>query len=315
MPLIDPAFLPKRDARGRFLEAPAWLKPGWKYANERGFGLGGVNRKRCVHGTCRDIPLRGSEFCHHHDRARQLKRQEELRTGKGKPMTPAESTRLYRANARNLWRHAPWTPMATIWLAPKLEAGFAVDCRNAGLSLSQTAPVLANTLRWAWRRSVLNFDDDPGWRRALAAARERQAKLAAMPESYNYQAPSATAPEDPRIKIITRRAAAWEPARAAPPVDRTTKAKARRQRQAPPTASGPARVDFDWRAFQAAHWREVFGPLFHSLRIDPEEADGEIGRQLAVAWHAVLDELEQAGGAVGPAQKHWHELLRRLKPI
>jgi hypothetical protein len=86
----------------------------------------------------------------------------ELRTGKGKPATPAELARLHRANMKRIWERAPWWPGATIWLCPDLEAAFAEDCRRAGLDPAGTAPVILNTLRWCWRRSVLDRDDDPG---------------------------------------------------------------------------------------------------------------------------------------------------------
>ena len=56
----------------------------------------------------------------------------------------------------------------------------------------------------------------------------------------------------------------------------------------------------------------MFAAVFKTHRLDLD-ADGEIGRQLALAWRAVLDEREQLGeGAYGAANKRWHELLRQL---
>ena len=60
----------------------------------------------------------------------------ELRTNTGRPMTPAESIRLYRADAKSLWQRAPWFPAMTIWLAPKLEVDL---CRR--LPASGPVPV------------------------------------------------------------------------------------------------------------------------------------------------------------------------------
>jgi hypothetical protein len=234
---------------------------------------------------------------------------EELRTGTGKPMTPFESTRLFRANVMNLWRRAPWFPLATIWFPRNLETDFTEHCRRAGLVPDQTAPVVLNTLRWCWRRSVLNYNDDPGWQRALAAARKRMAKIGPPPEGYSYTPPADTPPTDPRINTVTQRMDPYQAAQAGTPVDRTTKAKARK-------AHGHrfrAPASFDWSAFLSEHWSETFGPLFRSHRLDPDEADGELGRRLAVAWRAVLDERERLDGAVGAANRNWHALLREIK--
>ena len=224
-------------------------------------------------------------------------------------MTPAESTRLFWLTTQKLWNRAPWLPMATIWLAPRVEVAFAADCHNAGLPLPEIAPAIANNLRWSWVRSVLNHHDGPGWLLSLAAARQRQAKLDPPPADYAYWAPSATPPDDPRIRVVTRRAAAWEPASANPVVDRATRAKQRRQHSTLPKA--PA--DFAWRDFLDEHWSAVFGPLFRAHRLDPAEVDGELGRSLAVAWHQALREQAKLGdGSVGPQQRRWHKLLRTL---
>jgi hypothetical protein len=309
MPSIDPLSLPKRDARGRLLEQPPGLQPGWGRINAAGLGLGGSARIRCGYGGCRAVPVRGSDRCQHHDRNWRRKRLKQLRTSKGSPMTPVESTRLFRANAKNLWQRAPWLAMATIWLAPRFEAAFAADCHNAGLPLAETAPSTANILRWSWRCNCLNHRDDPAWLRSVKAAHKRQAKLGLPPDGYAYQPPPDTPPTDPRIKAVTRRAAAWEPASANPVVDRATRAKQRQRRLPPPQV--PA--NFDWRDFLDTHWASTFGPLFAARCLDPAEADGELGHALAAAWHGVLSEQAQLGdGSVGPQQRHWHALLRGL---
>jgi len=306
MSSIDPSLLPRRDARGHFLEAPPWLQPGWRRINALGLGLGGQARLRCAYGGCRDVPVRGSDRCWHHDQNWRKRRLTELRTGKGKPMTRAECAKLFRLDTQNMWNRAgPWLPMLTIWFAPRIETAFAADCHNAGLPLSKLAPAIANNLRWSWARSVLNHRDDPGWQRSLAAARRRQLKLA-PPEGNDYQPPSATPPHDPRVRVITRRAVAWEPASANPVIDRSTKAKLRRQRRAP--LKPPA--GFRWRQFLATHWRAIFAPLFGRYRIDPDEADGAAAEQLVIAYRALLDERKHR--AVGPAQRCWSELLQSL---
>jgi hypothetical protein len=173
----------------------------------------------------------------------------QLREGKGKPPTPAESARWFRADLKRLWARAPWWPGATIWLAPNLEAAFAHDCGRANLPLSRTAPAVTNTLRWCWRGSYLNHDDPEGWQRALAAARRRQAKIGEAPEDYAYEPPAPTPPADPRIKAVFRRANAFEPAGTNPVIDRTTRTKQRRQKLiAPKTPKG-----FDWQRFFARY--------------------------------------------------------------
>jgi hypothetical protein len=157
----DPSTLPLRNAKGWFLEAPIWLKPGWERINAAGLGTGGALRKLCTRVNCRGITLKGSSFCRHHDVTWRRQRLEQLRRGTGKPATPMELARLFRANAKNLWTRAPWWPALTIWLHPSLEATFAEDCRRAGLEPAETAPPVLDTLRWGWRRSVLDRDDDP----------------------------------------------------------------------------------------------------------------------------------------------------------
>jgi hypothetical protein len=287
------------------------LRPGWKRIHALGLGLGGALRQRCAYDGCRAVPVRGSDRCRLHDQNWKKQRLKELRTGKGgKPMTPAESARLFRLDTQNLWNRAgPWLPMLTIWFGPKVELAFAGACHNAALPLPKLAPAIANNLRWAWVRTNLNHRDDPGWLRSLAQARKRQAKIGPPPLDYVYAPPPATAPTDSRIRAVLRRAAAWEPAAANPVVDRTTRASQRRQRLAPFKAPD----DFAWREFLGAHWLTVFRPLFQAHRLNPTEADGELGRTLAVGWDAVLREQAKSGdGSVGPQQRRWHRLLRTL---
>jgi hypothetical protein len=236
---------------------------------------------------------------------------EQLRRGTGKPPTPTELTRLYWANMRRIWGRAPWWPGQTIWLSPALEAVFTEDCRRGGINPAEIAPVVANNLRWDWRRSVLNWRDDAGWQRALASAKKHQARIGPMPEGYSYQPPPKTPPDDPKIKAVYRRATAYELAAQSSPIDRdrTSKAKARRRRsrERQPLAA------FDTAAFIAEHWALMFADVFKSLRLEPDEIDGPIGHQLALAWHAVLDEQSKLGDqSYGPARKRWQALLRQL---
>ncbi len=211
---------------------------------------------------------------------------------------------------KRIWDRAPWWPGQTIWLAPHLEADFVEDCRRAGLDLEETAPVLTNTLRWRWRLSILDRRDDEGWRKAITAALKRQARIDPPLEGYIYQSPPATPPDDLRIKQVHRRATGYELAAQTGPVDRSTKAKQRRQR----SRERQAPAKFDASAFLAQHWPTVFGSLFKSLHLDPNEVDSPIGHRLALAWHAVITEQVRLGyDTYGPARKAWHALLRELR--
>jgi hypothetical protein len=307
----DPSTLPRRDEKGRFLEPPSWLRPGWKHLHEAGYRVGGHRQRHCARESCGDIALRHSDYCRHHDVDHRRKRLEQLRRGTGKPPTPAELTRLFRANAKALWAKSPWQPLLTLWLSPALEADFVEACRRGGLDQAEIAPVVSNTLRWVWKRSVLDRDDDEGWQRALAAVRKHQARIGEPPEGYEYSPPSAEPPDDPRIKQILRRATATELAAQTGPIDRTTKAKARRRR----SRERQAPAKFDAPEFIGEHWASTFAPVFKSLRLEPDDIDGPIGHQLAVAWRAVLDEEAKLGDqSYGPARKRWHALLRELQP-
>jgi hypothetical protein len=215
---------------------------------------------------------------------------------------------LFRADIKAMWSRAPWRTGATIWFAPRLEAAFAEDCQRAGVSLPRTAPVVVNNLRWAWWRSRLNRDDPEGWHRALDAACRRQSRIGEAPVDYLHQPPSLTPPADARIKVVTRRAHAFEPARTKPLVDRATRAKARR----PPPATPETPPGFDWRAFFQLHWADVFRPLWRAHRLDSDDVDGEVGRLLAIAWKDNLDEQDKTGRAVGPAERRWAGLLHQL---
>ena len=57
---------------------------------------------------------------------------------------------------------------------------------------------------------------------------------------------------------------------------------------------------FDAAAFLAQHWRDVFGPLFKRLNLDP---DAPIGERVAISYHVLLQEQTQLDGAAGPAFK------------
>jgi hypothetical protein len=309
MPSTDPLLLPRRDAQGHFLEQPVWLRPGWQRVIAAGLGLGGWARKLCAHEGCRTVPVRGSDRCWHHDLNWRRKRRKELRSGRGKPMTPAESVRLFRADQKALWLRVPWWPAQTLWLAPALEAAFVEDCRRASLNPARTAPSVLNALRWAWRLHCLNHDDAQGWLRSLAAARKRQIRIGEPPAAYVFQPPADTPPTDARVKVVRHRPTAYEPAATNPVIERTTRSKQRRQRHAP--IKTPA--DFDWRAFLIEHWTTLFRQLFAAYRLDPRELDGEIGRRLAVTWRAILDERVQLGeGVCGAAYDRWIALLRQI---
>src|SRR3954447_25586890 len=64
-----------------------------------------------------------------------------------------------------------------------------LDCLRAGLEPAEIAPLILNTLRWCWRRSVLDRDDDPGRQRGLTEARKRQARIGPTPADYSYNPP------------------------------------------------------------------------------------------------------------------------------
>jgi hypothetical protein len=235
---------------------------------------------------------------------------EQLRKGIGKPPTPTELIRLYRTNMKRIWDRSAWWPGQTLWFCPAIEADFVEGCRRAGLDPTQTAPLVANTLRWGWKRTQLDRRDDPGWQRALAAARKRQAKIGPPAEDYVYTPPEDTPPTDPRIKAVFQRLNAFQLAQTRPPVDRTTKAKARKAH----SHRFRAPVSFDWSAFLTAHWSATFGPLFAAHHLDPAEVDGELGRRLAVTWQNVLAEQVKLGdGACGAAYGHWMALLRQIR--
>ena len=150
--------LPRRDRLGHDFRssglAPARMgtcEPGWTWRRRPAL------RKLCARVSCRGITQKRSDYCVVHDVHRQRARSKQIRRGTGRPPTPTELAKLYRADAKNLWQRRTWMPMATIWLAPKFEANFVEDCRCAGMPLPETAPVVLNILRWAWRRSVLNY--------------------------------------------------------------------------------------------------------------------------------------------------------------
>jgi hypothetical protein len=155
---------------------------------------------------------------------------------------------------------------------------------------------------------VLNYRDDPGWQRAVSAARKRQAKTGEPPGGYSYAPPSDTPPDNPCIKAVSRRLNAMELAKTRPPIDRTTKAKARRQRFAPVrTPQG-----FDWRQFFQHHWLDVFRSIWRTHHLDDADVDGELGRQMAIAYRDLLAEQDVGDSSAGPASDRWHRLLRQL---
>jgi hypothetical protein len=178
--------------------------------------------------------------------------------------------------------------------------------------LNTLAPPVANTLRWSYRRNLLNHSDALGWERSIANARRKMARIGAPPPGYAYQPPPDEPPTDIRIKLVTRRAGPHEPAAANPVVDRSTRTKEQRQRLKPFTAPS----DFDWRAFLSTHWLTLFGPLFRAHQLDLAEAatEGGPGQRLAVAWYAVLRERLRRGsdGSIGPDEERWYRLLQTL---
>jgi hypothetical protein len=280
------------------------LNPSWEDLNARGYGWGGPALERILRrcSRCGDVALKHSQFCKHHDRSWRRQRLDEIRRGVGAPPTPLESERLFRADTKNAWTRNPWLPLATIWLEPRVEAEFIEDMRRAGMSPDTTAPCITNTLRWVWRRSLLNHADHEGWQRAIQSAKTKSSRIGLPPQDFQYTPSSAVPPDDPRIRVIVRKAAMHEPARVNPVVDRTTKAKQRRNTtiKAPKAAKG-----FDWQAHLNEHWLDVFGPLQHAHKITDADMDGETGRILAIAHKAMTD--NKPGGL-----QQWHHMLLRL---
>ena len=109
--------LPRRDAKGWFLELPTWLKPGWKRVNEAGLGTGGVQRKLCVRANCPAIALKFSLYCRITMSAGDVSVSRSCAQHRPSNYT-GRAVQTYRANAKNLWRRAPWFPDLTIWLGP-----------------------------------------------------------------------------------------------------------------------------------------------------------------------------------------------------
>jgi hypothetical protein len=302
--------MPRRDVKGRVLERPFWLNRGWGAVNAAGLGLGGALRKFCSRSNCRNVALKHSDYCRHHDVNWRRKRLKQLRHGTGKPATPTELTRLHRANLKRIWDRSPWWPASTIWLAPNLEAVFIEDVRRGGFDPAETAPVVLDILRWRWRRSLLDRGDGPAWQRALAAAGKRQARIGEPPESYASQLPPLAQPSDPRIKIILRRATGSELAAQTGTVDRATKAQERRRRARERQSS---RRKLDMAEFLAEHG-EILNPAFKACGLAPGDTESSLARQLALAWRAVLDEQAKFGDqSYGPARKRWQKLLRDLQ--
>jgi hypothetical protein len=278
--------------------------------NSAGLGTGGSLRKLCGRLNCRQIALKASLYCRHHDFDRKRKRLAELRSGKSRlRATPTELARIFRSDTKSLWQREPWFPAMTIWLA-KFEVAFTEDIRRAGLSPSRTAPACLDTLRWAWKRSVLDYNDAAGWDRAVNAARKRMAKIGPPPEDFSYVPPSDTPPDNPSIRVVLRRLNAVELAKTRFPVDRSTKSKARRRRFAP--VKTPA--GFDWQAFFQQHWMDVFRPIWRAHQLDDVDVGGELGRRMAIALKDALDEEQRTGtdGSIGPAREKWLKLLGQL---
>ena len=124
-----------------------------------------------------------------------------------------------------------------------------------------------------------------------------QARIGEPPEDYSYAPPSDVPPGNPCIKVVSRRLNAVELAKTRPPVDRTTKAKARRQRFAP-LRTPPG---FDWQAFFQRHWRDVFYSIWRTHHLDDADVDGELGRHVAIAYRDLLAEQDVGDGSAGPA--------------
>ena len=303
-----PRPLPRRDAKGRLLERPAWLTLTFSMLNAAGLGVGGANRKRCAKLGCRDITLRNGDYCRHHDPHYGSRRLAQLRTGKGKPPTPAESVRLFRADLKAVWTRSPWLHGATIWFSRRLESAFVEDIRRAGLVPDTLAPCVLNNLRWGWRRARLNHDDPEGWKRSVLHAKRKQSKLLLPPVGYCYEPPGAEPPGDTRIKVVTKAASASQPARTGPVIDRSTKCKARQQKLTSPKS--PA--GFDHQALLRQHWKATFNSLWRTHRLNDQDFDGETGRVLAVCYQAVLDEQHDRAGVAGDAHRQWAALLRQL---
>jgi hypothetical protein len=282
-----------------------------------GLGLGGSNRVRCAHGTCRSIPVKGSDKCAAHDLAWRKRRRQQLLSGKlRRPGTPRENRQIFRADVKGSWHAQPWqADLRTIWLTPAIETNFAYAVHQSGLALAGLPPQVVDTLRWAYWRTRLNRTDMDGWQRALNHARRKMAKIGPAPSAYVYRPPPVETPTDPRIKVITRKAGPHEPARVNAAVDRASRTERQRQRLQPVTST----PGFNWQQFLSQHWSSIFGPLFQAHRIDLAEAMSEhgTGYRLAVSWHQVLREREQRkqrgqDGSVGAAEERWHALLRDL---
>ena len=217
----DEAKVQRRE-NGSLVRLPPGFRPGWDPA----WAFGGPKHRRC--SRCRDVALRDSDLCRHHDPTWPRRRAELVAKGKRKPSKLAE-TRGFRCAWKERWRHNAWQLGQTIWFGPRIEARFEVAMAQAGLPLATLSPATADTARWLWRRTSLNHDDQAGWQQAVGRLRHRRAVDGPPPVRWTYQAPSPRPPDSRFVKVVTAGAGPFDPARVNRVVARSDRLAAKRE--------------------------------------------------------------------------------------
>lgn len=138
--------------------------------------------------ACQNLPIReGKGRCLNHagPHAARLHRERQRRAFLSGKISHAEWSKAEARRAANrlgwAWKKNPWVPGRTIDLGPA-ENELRDDLARRGLDMTTLAPAVADWLRWRYRRTQIDRQDERGWLRVLVEALpERIAKAGARP--------------------------------------------------------------------------------------------------------------------------------------
>lgn len=123
--------------------------------------------------ACLNLPIReGKGRCMNHagPHAARLHRERQRQAFLSGKISHTEWSKAEARRAANrlgwAWKKNPWVPGTTIDLGPA-EHDLRADLLRRGLDVATLAPAVADWLRWRYRRTQIDRQDERGWLRTL----------------------------------------------------------------------------------------------------------------------------------------------------
>ncbi len=158
--------------------------------------------------ACQNAPIReGKGRCLRHagPKAAREHREHQRRQFFAGKISAAEWNKAEARRAANRlgweWKKNPWVPGSTIDLAA-MEAGFRRSTQAFGVAPDALAPAVADWLRWRFKRTQIDRQNERAWIRVLSVdLPDRIRKAGVRPDTYEESRAAAEASQAPAWRL------------------------------------------------------------------------------------------------------------------